>query len=380
MLGDSIFVQKLIEHCEKGRPTQASLAACCKEIAQNYKFDCVFIAHASSPEVPLEALAFDGKEDVMDACLYRLGVEERVTLSKILLKNYLDITGKPVFNRAGSLRIQKPSSGIFLAMYRAKQDFLLLGCAHQDSRPYEQELLTEITNTWKAWQEDLFTAVQTILKSGKVEPAQISVSAAPEPPKLTIPGTKAETKLEFPFLGELEVSKPAAKAAAENDGKHLRPVVLVDEVTRLFNKDYFEECLAIEVERAKRYSRHVSLLFLRVTPVDQGLTKESENTIANQIADILFKSLRRVDIICRLDKHKYGIILPDTDNKTYGIIAKRVFKFFKQVMGETQPVFLNISASTYPKHAGNHILLLENTEKLLVQAQEVGPNKAVLPE
>lgn len=379
MLGDSIFVQKLIEHCEKGRPTQASLAACCKEIAQNYKFDCVFIAHATSPEVPLEALAFDGKEDVMDACLYRLGVEERVTLSKILLKNYLDITGKPVFNRAGSLRIQKPSSGIFLALYRAKQDFLLLGCAHQDSRPYEQELLTEITNTWKAWQEDLFTAVQTILKSGKVEPAQIAVTAAPEAPKLSFPEKKTETKLEFPFLGELEAPKPVAKPV-DKDEKHLRPVVLVDEVTRLFNKDYFEECLAIEVERAKRYSRHVSLLFLSVTPVDPTLTKENENAIANQIADILFKSLRRVDIICRLEKNKYGIILPDTDNKTYGIIAKRVFKFFKQIMGEAQPVFLNISASTYPKHAGNHILLLENTEKLLVQAQEVGPNKAVLPE
>ena len=98
------------------------------------------------------------------------------------------------------------------------------------------------------------------------------------------------------------------------------------------------------------------------------------------MADILFKSLRRVDIICRLDKHKYGIILPDTDNNTYGIIAKRVFKFYKLIMGEAPPVFLNISASTYPKHAGNHLLLLENTEKLLVQAQEVGPNKAVLPE
>ena len=151
-------------------------------------------------------------------------------------------------------------------------------------------------------------------------------------------------------------------------------------MTRLFNKDYFSECLAIEVERAKRYSRMMSLLFLSVTPVEGTPSKPDDNVVATQVAEILSKSLRRVDIICRLERNKFGIILPDTANNTYGIIAKRIFKYFKQIMGEVPPVFLNISASTYPKHAADHQTLLENAEKLLAQAQEVGPNKAVLPE
>jgi GGDEF domain-containing protein len=154
----------------------------------------------------------------------------------------------------------------------------------------------------------------------------------------------------------------------------------VDEVTRLFNRDYFEECLAIEVERAKRYSRNVSLLYLGVTPQSGGMTRLEENVTATQVAEILGLSLRKVDVICRLEPSQYGIILPDTADNTYGIIAKRVFKFFKQVMGENPPVFLNISASTYPKHAGNHLLLMKNAEDLLEQARQVGPNKAVLPE
>ena len=157
-------------------------------------------------------------------------------------------------------------------------------------------------------------------------------------------------------------------------------MVLVDEVTRLFNRNYFEECLAIEVERAKRYSRTMSLLFLSVSSVSSASAKPDDHVIATQIAEILWRSLRRVDVICRLDTNRYGIILPDTANNTYGIIAKRVFRFFKEVMGDTPPVFINVSASSFPKHASDHHALYENAVKLLLQAQEVGPNKAVLPE
>lgn len=318
-------------------------------------------------------LAYEGKEEVMDSCLYRLGVEERVALSKMLLKSYSDITGKPVFNKSGSLRIQKPNSGVFLAYTRGKQDFLLLGCGHQDSRVYEQAILTELTNLWKPWQETLRETIQKILQKGKAEPPQTTVTPASAPAPVPTLVSSAPTAAKAP-------EQAPVTSVKVKDMDERRPVVLVDEVTRLFNKDYFEECLAIEVERAKRYSRELSIVFLKVTFLNPASQSGQENTIANQVAEILVKSLRRVDIICRIDQHKYGIILPDTANNTYGVIAKRVFKFFKLIMGDSPQVFLNISASSYPKHAGSHLLLLENAEKLLLQAQEVGPNKAVLPE
>jgi diguanylate cyclase (GGDEF)-like protein len=386
MLSNSILVGKLVGHCKQSRPTQASLAACCKEVQQNFKFDCTFIAYSTTPEETLTPLAFEGKEEIMDTCLYRLGVEERVALSRLPLKTYSDMTGKPVFNKSGSLRIQKPNSGIFMVYYRAKEDFLLLGCAHQDPLPYDQTLLTDLSNLWKSWQENLREAVQKIIKSGKVEPPQTTIMSAPTPkvesPSLTIKAQApiASASPVTPGVPSLVSNVSVKNKEMEKDKDSRRPVVLVDEVTRLFNKDYFEECLAIEVERAKRYSRELSLIFLSVSPVNGTELGAKEDSIATQVAEILYKSLRRVDIICRLEKNKYGMILPDTANNTYGIIAKRIFKYFKQIMGEVPSVFLNISASTYPKHAGNHLLLFENAEKLLLQAQEVGPNKAVLPE
>ncbi len=365
MILNGSLIEQLISRCTKQPIDQSNLVNCCKDILENLKFDCVFLACAASPEEPLSIVALDGKEEVMDTCLYRLGVEERNALSKLPLKTYLDITGKPVFNKSGSLRIQKPNSGVFMVLNRAKKNYLLFGCAHQNSQAYDNKTLEELSALWKRWQEPLEKAILQVVNTAKEGKGNHLVD-------------ETVGKVDIPLTPMMDPFVAVPSLEIKTDGR--RPIVLVDEVTRLFNKDYFAECLSIEVERAKRYSRLMSLMFLKVSPVSGVASQSEENQVATQVAEILSKSLRRVDVICRLDQNKYGIILPDTANNTYGIIAKRIFKYFKQIMGDAPSVFLNISASTYPKHAEDHHSLLENAEKLLTQAQDVGPNKAVLPE
>jgi diguanylate cyclase (GGDEF)-like protein len=344
--------------CGQEPMTTESLNACCAEINKRFGFDSVFLARSSSPEGMLTSLALDGKEDVMETCLYRLGVEERVSLSKLPIKTFQDMTGKPVFNKAGSLRIQKPNSGVFQVLHQPGKTFLLFACAHQNSQKYETNILTQLSEIWGSWQVFLLEALERF--DQPKTPVPVAPAIPPSSPEAPKPA-KAEPSSNETFEGR-------------------RPLVLVDEETRLFNREYFSECLSIEVERAKRYSRNLSLMFLSVSPVPGVGTEDVVRTVAPQITGILSKSLRRVDIICRIEKDKYGMILPDTANNTYGIIAKRVFKHYKQVMGDAPPIFLNISACTFPKHAADHIGLLDNAEKLLAQAKGVGPNKAVLPE
>lgn len=344
----------LHKHCEQDPVTTGALNACCAEINKRFGFDSVFLARSGAPEETLVSLALDGKDEVMETCLYRLGVEERISLAKVPVKTYQDMTGKPVFNKAGSLRIQKPNSGVFLVLHQPGKNYLLFGCAHQNSQKYETSLLTQLSEIWGSWQVFLLDALQRL--------------EHPKPASVPTP---------VPSQAEKPSASPKSKSVS-TEGQ--RPLVLVDEETRLFNKEYFSECLSIEVERAKRYSRNLSLMFLSVSPVPGAGPEGADRTVASQITEILSKSLRRVDVICRIEKDKYGLILPDTANNTYGIIAKRVFKHFKQILGDNPGIFLNISACTFPKHAADHVGLLDNAEKLLAQAKGVGPNKAVLPE
>ncbi len=397
-----ILLTQINELCLSPHPTPAHIAYACLKWREKYDFDTVFMAVSGAPEEPITALAFDGKDELMDTGLYRLGVEERLALSRgsYSYKTYSDITGKPVFNKYGSLRMQKPNGGTFIAAFQPQVRFILFGLMHEVPKPYPDDLLKEMAALWKDWQEPLNKSLDKILASGYPSSAVKAESTPPsnEPPA-PIPAAKPDDKkAEHPTAQihaavspvhpetrivdqPLPVSVPSAEGpipSVENNGKHRRPVMLVDEVTRLFNKSYFEESLLIEVERAKRYGRSVSLMFLEVTPLAPLGPKENE--VATQVAEILSNSLRRVDVICRLSANRYGIVLPDTANHTYGIIGKRIFKYYKQLMGDQPPVFINLSASTYPEHVGNHLELYENADKLLAQAKAAGPNKAVLPE
>ncbi len=254
-------------------------------------------------------------------------MEERNTLCQTSPENYhLDITGETGFQQIRNLlRVQKPNSGVFMVLSRPKKSYLLFGCAHQNSQAYDQKMLEDLAFLWKQWQEPLEKAVLQAAATGKSE-APLPYSAE-----------SAVTKIDV-SLPSLKNTGPVLEIP-ETKRDDRRPVVLVDEVTRLFNKDYFSECLSIEVERAKRYSRLMSLMFLSVSPVTGLSGSNEQNQVATQVAEILSKSLRRVDVICRLDQNKYGIILPDTANNTYGIIAKRIFKYVQANYGRGPSCF-----------------------------------------
>jgi hypothetical protein len=99
-------------------PTPAHMAYTCLKWREKFQFDTVFLAVSGAPEEPITALAFDGKEELVDSGLYRLGVEERLALIKLPYKALSDITGKPQFNRFGSLKMQKPNGGVFYCELR----------------------------------------------------------------------------------------------------------------------------------------------------------------------------------------------------------------------------------------------------------------------
>ncbi|HET9869917.1 MAG TPA: diguanylate cyclase, partial [bacterium] len=109
-----------------------------------------------------------------------------------------------------------------------------------------------------------------------------------------------------------------------------------------------------------------------------GAPAGAEDRVAAQIAEVLIKSLRKVDVICRVSKDQYAIILPDTATNTCGIIAKRIFKFFKQILGANPSVYINLGASAYPENSTEPKGLHDKATELLGQARQAGPNKAVL--
>jgi diguanylate cyclase (GGDEF)-like protein len=105
--------------------------------------------------------------------------------------------------------------------------------------------------------------------------------------------------------------------------QELRKLVLLDELTGLYNADHFREQLAIETGKGKRYGHPTSLL---VVDID-GLADQDpleQDKVRVRTASFLLSNLRRVDTVYRVATNRFVGILPETPPAGAMVAAERV--------------------------------------------------------
>jgi len=149
-----------------------------------------------------------------------------------------------------------------------------------------------------------------------------------------------------------------------------------DELTGLFNKRYFDDCLTGEVERSRRYQSQFTVFLADLNyfkQLDKTAVHPSYDKIMQQTAQILRRSLRKSDIPCRIGSEEYAVILPNTKDEECRLISER----FKASLEESQitwkdrkiTITLNMDVMSFD---GNHISstkeTLKQVDKLLFKA------------
>ncbi len=100
-----------------------------------------------------------------------------------------------------------------------------------------------------------------------------------------------------------------------------------DGLTKLYNHSYMYELLNYEIERCKRYEKHLAVIMF-----DLDLFKEINDTYGHlkgdeilvQTAEIIKKSIRRTDFAGRYGGEEFLVILPETDSKTGFVVAEKI--------------------------------------------------------
>jgi len=88
-----------------------------------------------------------------------------------------------------------------------------------------------------------------------------------------------------------------------------------DGLTGILNSRGFIEVLSAEVDRAKRYSRPVSLAYLDIDDfkrVNDTLGHGAGNKLLAAVAQALAKNVRKADVVARLGGDEFVILLPET--------------------------------------------------------------------
>jgi diguanylate cyclase (GGDEF)-like protein len=183
-----------------------------------------------------------------------------------------------------------------------------------------------------------------------------------------------------------ELAEANARLARYND--ELREAVVRDPLTGLFNRQYLQEHLAMELARAMRYQRRFSLLFL-----DLDSFKQVNDSLGHQVGDAVLEHvgelltpddqrMRKSDLAARYGGEEFVLVLPETDGHGAMVKARRICAMFaehrwEQIHPMLTRMTVSIGVSTYPEDGGSSEALLQAADDRLYRAKRDGKNRAV---
>lgn len=109
--------------------------------------------------------------------------------------------------------------------------------------------------------------------------------------------------------------------------EQLERLVNTDSLTGLLNRRAFDERLDLEIQRAQRYSRPLSLLFIDIDHFKQVNDRHGHvigDEVLRTTATVLKQGLRATDAACRYGGEEFAVILVETDRLEALSIAERI--------------------------------------------------------
>jgi len=151
---------------------------------------------------------------------------------------------------------------------------------------------------------------------------------------------------------------------------------LVDELTGLFNRRYFNDAIHREVERFKRFGQRFSLVMLDVDHFkrfNDTYGHLAGDDALQTVAGVLRDTARSFDHVVRYGGEEFALILPHTDTEQASAASERLRLAVERqpVPVQDQPVQLTVSlgVATFPEDAINARDLVGRADEALYEAK-----------
>lgn len=161
--------------------------------------------------------------------------------------------------------------------------------------------------------------------------------------------------------------------------KRAQKYALTDSLTRLFNRGVGINSLATELARAKRTGEPLTILMLDMDDF-KALNDTHGHVKGDQAlrstADVLRRTMRKADVICRYGGEEFLAVLPGTSVEDASILATRIFTAVAQA-GDTLglPLTISIGLSAVHPHDDDVESALTRADRALYASKARGRNR-----
>lgn len=155
-----------------------------------------------------------------------------------------------------------------------------------------------------------------------------------------------------------------------------------DELTNLFNIRYLNQAIAMEIERSRRYQYVFSVIFMDMDnfkKINDRFGHLVGSQVLIEIARLLQRNLRKIDIISRYGGDEFVVVLPQTGLRGGFHVAERLRKeiehsVFLKSEGYSIRLTASLGVASYPENAGNKEDLINLADRAMYRGKFMTKN------
>jgi diguanylate cyclase (GGDEF)-like protein len=163
--------------------------------------------------------------------------------------------------------------------------------------------------------------------------------------------------------------------------ERLRTLAVKDDLTSLYNLRFFNRSLETEHQRATRFGRSYSLIFLDLDGLREVNTRDGHMAgaqVLKHVGEFLIQRIRRIDLPARIGGDEFVVICPETEKIAVRLVADRLRHGIQRLQNE-QGTPLGITASigiaSFPEDGDLPEEILQRADRALYEAKALGKNR-----
>ncbi len=166
--------------------------------------------------------------------------------------------------------------------------------------------------------------------------------------------------------------------------RELRTASVLDALTQVFNRGFFDERYRHEFERAHRYGRCLAVAIIDVDNFKRYNDRNGHlngDQVLREVADILRYGVRSTDTVARYGGEEFVLLLPETTKEAAMALVDRLRQQVAQhsfLFGDQQPggcLTISGGVASYPDDATEPLPLFDHADQALYQAKGEGRNR-----
>jgi two-component system cell cycle response regulator len=155
-----------------------------------------------------------------------------------------------------------------------------------------------------------------------------------------------------------------------------------DPKTGLANMKHFSEACAMEIDRAGRFRRPLSVLMAdldHLREINNSRGHLAGDQVIRRVAEAIRRAVREYDLAARFGGDEFAVLMPESTLPDAVVVAERIRRAVESLSdtaaGQSGPITVSVGVAQFPRDGKTATELLQAADRAVYQAKAFGRNR-----